>query len=155
MTPCPFCKSTNIEPADTVGFPVSAYCENCNAVGPAKLTAREADAAWDQCKITGETSDGYHTFNELYEHRHALFMALAKSTLDISWMSKKHHDGSEMEGWFVAGIHLAYGDISYHLPMRLWDACVTVGFTVRENAPKWDGHTSKDVVDRLMKYATS
>ena len=103
--------------------------------------------------ITGETSDGYHTFNELYEHRHALFLALA--SLTDSWMSKKHHDESEMEGWFIAGIWFWEGDITYHLPMRLWDACVKTGAEVRHKAPEWDGHTSKDVVERLMKYATS
>ena len=70
-------------------------------------------------------------------------------------MSKKHHDESEMEGWFIAGIRLKEGDISYHLPMRLWNACANGAFVVLPKAPPWDGHTSKDVVDRLMKYATS
>lgn len=153
MTPCPFCKSTDIAPADTIGFPVSSFCRSCHSSGPEKLTANEADDAWNQCGITGETSDGYHTFNELYEHRHALFLALA--SLTDSWMSKKHHDGSEMDGWFIAGIKLRSGDISYHLPMRIWDDCVKTGAEVLPKAPKWDGHTSNDVVDRLMKYATS
>jgi len=155
MTPCPFCKSTDIYPADTIGFPVSAYCGNCHAAGPAKFTAKEADAAWEQCKITGETSDGYHSFSELYEHRHALFLALLSIKATGGWMSKKHDDGTEMEGWFIAGVQGWHGDISYHLPMRLWDACVKTGAEVLDRAPKWDGHTSKDVVDRLMKYATS
>ena len=106
-------------------------------------------------QITGETSDGYHTFNELYEHRHALFLALAQSNYKDAWMCKKHGDGSEMEGWFIAGIDLWSGStISYHLPMRLWEACKETGATALHNAPKWDGHTSKDVIDRLMKYAT-
>ena len=153
MNPCPFCKSTDISPALRIGFPVAASCNNCMANGPAKFTAREADDAWEQSKITGETSDGYHTFNELYEHRHALFMALASIT--DSWMSKKHHDGSEMEGWFIAGTNLVPSVISYHMPMRLWDTCVKTGAEVLEKAPEWDGHTSKDVIDRLMKYATS
>lgn len=105
--------------------------------------------------ITGETSDGYHTFNELYEMRHALFIALASSMLEIPWMSKKHHDGSEMDGWFIAGIPLKEGTISFHMPMRLWDTCANGAFVVISHAPKWDGHTSKDVIDRLMKFATS
>lgn len=106
--------------------------------------------------ITGETSDGYHTFSELYEHRHALFMALLSIKVTGKWMSKKHDDGSEMDGWFIAGINSVWGgdSISYHLPMRLWDSCVKTGADVLPNAPKWDGHTSKDVIDRLMKYAT-
>lgn len=101
--------------------------------------------------ITGETSDGYHTFSELYEHRHALFIVLQGHR--ESWMSKKHHDGSEMDGWFIAGLELPTGTITYHLPMRLWDTCVKNGAEVMENAPEWDGHTSKDVVNRLMRYA--
>lgn len=156
MTPCPFCKSTDISPALRIGFPVAASCNNCMANGPAKFTAKEADAAWEQSKITGETSDGYHTFNELYEHRHALFLALLSIKVTGKWMSKKHDDGSEMDGWFIAGINSVWGgdSISYHLPMRLWDSCVKTGADVLPNAPKWDGHTSKDVIDRLMKYAT-
>ena len=47
----------------------------------------------------GEVSDGYHTFNELYEHRHALFLALMKAYPQWSWYSGKHHDGSEWQGW--------------------------------------------------------
>jgi len=154
MTPCPFCKSTDIAPADTIGFPVSAYCENCHAVGPAKLTAKEADEAWEQCKITGETSDGYHTFNELYSHRHALFLAFIRSSPYCAWMSDKHDDGSKTDGWFIAGITIPTGTISYHLPLSLWASCSYAGATLIDKAPKWDGHTSKDVVDRLMKYAT-
>lgn len=106
--------------------------------------------------INGETSDGYHTFNELYEHRHALFILLA-TTRDFAgkaWMSIGHEDGSEMEGWFIAGIHLPSGDVSYHLPMRLWSECQEAGIMLLPNAPTWDGHTSKDVVSRLLKSAT-
>jgi len=103
----------------------------------------------------GETSDGYHTLNELYEHRHVLFLALL-SIKCTGWMSKKHDDGSEMDGWFIAGFQGWHGDIiSYHIPMRLWETCVKTGAEVLERAPKWDGHTSKDVVERLIKYATS
>ena len=128
------------------------------SVSVSQKLERKLNAANERIKqldkpITGETSDGYHTFNELYEHRHALFLALA--SLTDSWMSKKHHDESEMDGWFIAGLELQTGTITYHLPMRLWDACVKTGAEVRPKAPKWDGHTSKDVVERLMKYTTS
>lgn len=98
-------------------------------------------------KIVGnDISDGYHTFDELYEHRHALFMYLL-ATNGRSWKSKKHEDGSEFDGWFIAGTHLTTGQITYHLPMRLWDICpgeeLDKGLT-------WDGHTSADVVKRIM-----
>ena len=99
----------------------------------------------------GETSDGYHTFNELYEHRHALFLNLMGFHCHDAWISKLHHDGTKMDGWFIAGIELPTGTISYHLPERLWDAATFTGATIMERAPEWDGHTSDDVVSRLYK----
>jgi len=102
----------------------------------------------------GQTSDGYHTFDELYEHRHALFLCLLSCHAGIfpMWMSKRHDDGTEMPGWFIAGIALPEGTVSYHMPERLWDACVHCGAEVADRAPKWDGHTSADVIARLMKF---
>lgn len=140
-TICGNLKGAHSENEDELYVPVSV----------SKKLERELNAAR---QITGETSDGYHSFNELYEHRHALFLALLSIKATGGWMSKKHDDGSEMDGWFIAGAQGWNGDISYHLPMRLWDACVKTGAEVLEKAPKWDGHTSKDVIDRLMKYAT-
>lgn len=99
--------------------------------------------------ITGETSDGYHTFNELYEHRHALFR-LACLNYD-GWKSKLHDDGTMFDGWFIAGVETPDGQVTYHLPIALWDS-FAVKIYVR--APKWDGHTSSDVVNRLAKLAT-
>jgi len=96
--------------------------------------------------VTGDTSDGYHTFNELYEHRHALFAALLRCYPTEAWKSKKHDDGTMFDGWFIAGIHTPDGNATYHIPMRLWDA-----FQAHEvdTAPKWDGHTPQDVIDRI------
>jgi len=47
----------------------------------------------------GEVSDGYHTFNELYDHRVRLFSSLMHSYSGLSWWSRKHSDGEEWEGW--------------------------------------------------------
>lgn len=96
--------------------------------------------------ITGDTSDGYHTFNELYEHRHTLFAALLRCYPTEAWKSKKHDDGTMFDGWFIAGIHTPEGNATYHIPMRLWD---TFEAHEVETAPKWDGHTSADVCKRL------
>lgn len=46
LLPCPFCGGA-AKPALRIGFPVSASCSNCNAEGPSKLTAREANEAWN------------------------------------------------------------------------------------------------------------
>lgn len=99
---------------------------------------------------SGTVSDSYHTFNELYDHRIALFIALAKSHADISWKAIKHEDGTSMDGWFIAGMHLPTGDISYHLPDEVWDRLDMVEALTK--APKWDGHTPADVVKRLNEW---
>ena len=97
-------------------------------------------------------SDAYHTFDELYEHRHLLFIALANTRpRDRVWASRMHADGSSFDGWFIAGIDLPTGTISYHLPDRLWRVFVSMGVT-RDTAPQWDGHTAEDVVQRLKKW---
>ncbi len=109
---------------------------------------------------TGKISDGYHTFDELYDHRITLFIALCRSiqkwsgispSHDVVWRSKKHSDGELCFGTgtqFVMGIFKEIGkQISYHIPMERWDEAnfaETLDF-----APEWDGHTSEDVLKRL------
>lgn len=99
-------------------------------------------------------SDGYHTFDELYEHRNLLFIALMKSNPKLSWRANNHHDGTNYEGWFIAGMHLPTGDISYHLPNSMWELLDYSGVETTNKAPEWDGHTSQDVVERLRKFLT-
>lgn len=104
---------------------------------------------------TNLISDGYHTFGELYEHRIALFIVLCRFiyndeyTEHTVWKSRKHSDGTEWEGWFIAGIDNKKGEqISYHLPIEKWDL---LKIHVRAKAPVWDGHTPNDVIERLLK----
>lgn len=105
----------------------------------------------------GQISDGYHTFDELYEHRCLLFL-LALQYMecrgDGGWCSKKHADGSEWEGWFIAGANLRQNDrhilpITYHLPIKYWKKAINYCI-VLETAPEWDGHTSDDVLTRIL-----
>lgn len=117
----------------------------------------------DTGTIDENTSDGYHTFKELYEHRHALFIKLCREIRlklcreirhhdeeGYVWRSKLHSDGSAFEGWFIMGIGLALGEqVSYHLPMSLWGE--TEFAQTRERAPEFDGHTSADVLERLQR----
>lgn len=100
--------------------------------------------------VTGETSDGYHTFNELYEHRFALWIALCKRH-PMSWRAKLHFDGTMYDGWFIVGLKFAPGSqITYHLPLSKWDDCL--GLDTYEKAPcEFDGHTSTDVLERLKR----
>lgn len=100
-----------------------------------------------------DVSDGYHTFAELYEHRYALTLALMKSNPKKSWVSRRHHDGKMFQGMFITGIKLPQGQISYHLPNRLWKAAVLTKAKVLRSAPLWDGHDSDLVVRRLIEFA--
>ena len=104
-----------------------------------------------------QLSDGYHTFEELYEHRHALTLSLMKARPDLFWFSRRHNDGELCFGdgnWFIVGAELpGAGAITYHLPMRLWEAATHTGATELEIGKPWDGHTATDVVDRLMAWA--
>lgn len=103
----------------------------------------------------GDISDGYHTFDELYQHRCILYIALAKivnrTTIATEvWRSKKHSDGTFWEGWFLLGINTKEGQqMTYHLPMGLWDE--TSFARDRDMAPYFDGHTPSDVLDRIIK----
>lgn len=99
-------------------------------------------------KATGETSDGYHTFNELYRHRTELFAALCNLFPGRAWKSTKHFDGTMEKGWFIAGIDTPDGQATYHCRGDFWNL-----FRVREleTAPKWDGHTPEDVLRRIQE----
>jgi len=107
---------------------------------------------------TGLISDGYHTFNELYEHRHALMLALMKAVPQHSWFSRRHHDGELCFGdgeWFIVGAELPEsGAVTYHLPMRLWGLAELTGAAELERGRPWDGHTANDVVHRLKAWAS-
>lgn len=103
-----------------------------------------------------EVSDGYHTFGELYDHRRALtaVLAAAASTADDSWRSKAHHpdDDPMFEGgYFIVGIRLPTGTITYHYKLKHWDEFAAV--PELEHAPKWDGAAPADTVTRLLETA--
>lgn len=99
--------------------------------------------------------DGFHTFDELYDHRNNLFIALCrfieKHTMaphGYVWRSKKHFDESEYVDWFILGISKVPGDqITYHLPNTLWNE--TEFAKTLEKAPEWDRHSSDDVISRI------
>lgn len=106
--------------------------------------------------VSADTSDGYHTFAELYEHRRALtaVLAAAASTAGDAWRSKAHHpdDDPMFEGgYFIVGIKLPTGTITYHYELEHWDDFGSV--LELEHAPKWDGATPADTVSRCLALA--
>lgn len=100
-----------------------------------------------------DASDSYHTFDELYAHRILLFVSLMKCNKDVSWKSRLHSDGSSIDGWFVGGINLPSGCITYHLPNKFWEMVSNIN--TLEKAPEWDGHSSQDVIIRLNNWCMS
>lgn len=94
--------------------------------------------------VDGNTSDGYHTFTELYYHRTLLFAMLCRSYPDISWKSRKHDDGTMYDGMFIAGIDTPFGQYTYHCENYLWD--FFEGVPELMVAPKYDGHKPSDIL---------
>lgn len=95
----------------------------------------------------GQVSDGYHTFDELYAHRVRLFSALMSAHEDKAWWSHRHHDGSKMDGWIIAGIKTPAGMVTYHLPeSEIPNLPAWLEFP---RGMEWDGHTADDVLERL------
>ena len=104
----------------------------------------------------GEFSDGYHTFNELYDYRKAynaaFFNELAKQGLYDVHKSRLHSDGNVPFGddnWFIVMAELPTGQISNHYEMKDWDL---FDIPEKERANTWDGHSPQDVYERLVKY---
>ena len=98
-------------------------------------------------EINGETSDGYHTFNELYHHRAILFSVIVKVFSDKAWKSLRHHDGTMYDGMFIVGVNTPDGQATYHYDIKpYWDM-----FECREleRAPEWDGHTPAQAIERI------
>ena len=122
------------------------------------ITAIEAalEAKGEPVAVDGNTSDGYHTFNELYEFRKAYNVALfnewassGKCSVHKSW---RHNDGELCfgGGWFIVVAVLPQGQISNHYEAKDWGL-----FSVPETERalfEFDGHTGTDVVERLKSY---
>ena len=68
----------------------------------------------------GEVSDGYHTFNELYDHRAKLFSVICNSNKGLAWKSKLHDTGDMYDGMFIVGINTPEGPATYHYMPKPW-----------------------------------
>lgn len=105
----------------------------------------------------GSMSDGYHTFDELYDFRKAynacLFNEWYHSGKYNVHKSYKHNDGELCFGgrWFVVVATTEFGQITNHYENKDWQL-----FNVEEvekAKDPWDGHTPKDALERLMNTA--
>lgn len=111
--------------------------------------------AQEEKKIDENTSDGYHTFKELYEYRKiynaTLFNWWAKESRFDVHKSDRHSDGSLCfgGGLFIVVAELPTGQISNHYEMKDWDLFKCV---VKEIPNEYDGHTPEDVKNRLLQF---
>ena len=111
------------------------------------LTPEQAVEATLGALVTGDTSDGFHTFNELYHHRAVLFSVIVRDHRELAWKSKAHHDGTMYDGMFIVGIETPQGQATYHYDIDpYWDM-----FDCKEldRAPEWDGHTPDEAIERI------
>jgi hypothetical protein len=109
---------------------------------------------------TPDTSDGFHTFRELYAHRHALFLLLLTwaPPQAAPWWSRRHDRQQEetgiglmFDGYVIAGLETPVGAVTYHLPESYADTLAAIpGVRELAYAPRWDGHSPADVVQRLL-----
>lgn len=90
-----------------------------------------------------DISDGYHTFTELYDHRIALFLALAKVS---KWPAFYKCD---YDSWFCLYLETPAGQISYHLPNIHLETVKQ--FAANGEGYVWDGHQSPQVIFRLLQ----
>lgn len=97
--------------------------------------------------VNGDISDGYHTFDELYDHRCLLY---------IAWITSDGCPGAPYRipdhypGWDVLGVDTYGGQISYHVPAKyrhLYESHIPLA----GDGYQFDGHTSQVVIERIAK----
>jgi len=100
---------------------------------------------------TDKVCDGSHTFADLYAIRDMLFIALMRRYPEKSFRSLRHDDGSFRDGMFICGLTLPTGkQVTLHMKEEKWD--LMHGLPTPDKAPTWDGHGSRDVLNRLEDY---
>lgn len=92
-----------------------------------------------------DVSDGYHTIDELYQHRILLFLLLCKTSSYVCY----YKEDPNAPDWVIVYLYLTPGNtqISYHVPKTYLPAIKK--FATEDHDHKWDGHTSNDVLARL------
>lgn len=98
----------------------------------------------------GQVSDGYHSFDELYDFRRAYNAALVNTHVYPCIKSRRHNDGELCfgGGWFIVQMNLPTGQISNHYEDKYWNE---FDCKEQERAEPWDGHTEADVLARLTE----
>lgn len=120
---------------------------------------RDLQKIYPEDKDIEKFTDGYHSFEELYDYRllynAALFNEFAKQNLYDVHKSKLHSDGEVPFGdsnWFIVMAELPTGQISNHYEMKHWDL---FNIPEKQRANVYDGHSPQDVADRLREFLSN
>lgn len=124
-------------------------CMECKGQGMVQPGVGEGNKECPNCYgwgvHPGSISDGYHTFDELYDHRNLLFIHLCVMT---PWRAKWR---PHYPGWPVLFLEMENGkQISYHVPDRFLPLFEKVIAKDKEEEYQYDGHTSEDVKSRMI-----
>lgn len=98
---------------------------------------------WLNTKVE-DTSDGSHTYKELYYQRAMLFAYIVMVNKDKAWKSRKDMNGKIWSngGYFLVSVTTPDGEYGYHFKIKYWDLfeCIEL-----EKSKPYDGYTDKDV----------
>lgn len=130
----------------------AVFLDIANGAKDSKDFLETKNTAQEHIGDMGKVSDGCHTFDELYDHRCTLFVALMIQNTGISWFSRKHSDGDMWDGCIIAGMDLPDGPVTYHLPVKYVEIGLLDSVKELELGKVWDGHDSNDVLIRLTAF---
>lgn len=146
--------------ADTDQRPSDTECRH---TGADELGRRKGDCP--RCTVElgwgnfgdKQTSDGHHTFEELYYYRMLYNAQAAQAWLATGIKVEKswnHHDGEPCfgGGMFVVQAELPTGQVSNHYKPQFWDLFNVPAVELPE---VYDGHTPAEAAERMRDYLVS
>lgn len=146
-TVCPYCEKYGAHVIVSDGA-FSAHCDSCGRHTGEYSDIDELERfVFGSAPIDGRTSDGYHTFDELYTQRGALFSALCRAYPELSWVAPVHADDTMYDGMFIAGIETPAGQAAFHIERDLFK--MFYGVKRLERAPEFDGNMFADALERI------
>lgn len=145
LKPCPFCGETKKLSVIYQSNRYFGWCVECGADGPhSEFSDAVAITLWNK------RHDGSHSFDEIYKHRYLLYIAWCLNRPSACYIGEDGH----YDGYFCLYADVCTDNkgtvkqISYHIPNEF--RYLVDWFKVKPN--EYDGHTSGDVIDRLIGY---
>ena len=97
----------------------------------------------------GTITDGYHSFDELYEHRNLLFLNFLIHADYREEVTTYYTEDPNIPGWILVVMKSKkLGQISYHMEEG-YSQFLKYITKIPWEQHEWDGHTSQEVIYRL------